>query len=679
MISSCTNEYEVLKKCFQILILLLCSWTVSAQSKYIDSLQQIVGLQKHDTTEMHALLELSNEFLRRDLLKVKHFTNQLISIAKNKNEARWLSYGYNYKVTYYQQIGIVDSAKYFLSLSEKVVRENPSNYKMQYNFNQTASLFYKNNGENKRALPYMLENLKNWKHEDEHKAGQLLNLGNLYFNLGDYKNATTSHLQSLQLFETLKNKRGLSFCFQSLGNDFFKTGQFSKAETYYQKSLKLKEELADKRGLINVRVSLGDVYKEKKQFSRAEEYYLLGLATSREMKLMLEEARCQNQLGLLYKQMGESLKSKTALTDGLTLARKGGDSSLSAIVNSELIGLAIEEKKEKMAESTLLSNLNTHIQSGDRNSEAAEYSHLAEYYAANREFDKAFEYLKKHEQLKDSVEGHTVLLQIKALEEQYQSEKKEKEIALLKKDQELQALALSRERTNVVLIAFALFSVLIISVLLVNRYRVKNRTIRLIELERMRNTIARDLHDDIGSTLSSINIMSQLALNENGNASQHLKKIVTHSAQMMENMSDIVWSINPKNDLAEQMVFKMKEFAAEILEPTGINYSFQVQDSVAALKLDSEKRKNLFLIFKEAINNAAKYSQGTEVTINLSIQSGHLHLEVIDNGKGFDKDEPKSGNGLSNMKDRAAAITGVLQYSTEPGKGTKILLAVPIT
>jgi len=158
-----------------------------------------------------------------------------------------------------------------------------------------------------------------------------------------------------------------------------------------------------------------------------------------------------------------------------------------------------------------------------------------------------------------------------------------------------------------------------------------------------------------------------------------LKKIVTHSAQMMENMSDIVWSINPKNDLAEQMVFKMKEFAAEILEPAGINYSFQVQDSVEALKLDSEKRKNLFLIFKEAINNAAKYSQGTEVTINLSIQSGHLHLEVIDNGKGFDKDEPKSGNGLSNMKDRAAAITGVLQYSTEPGKGTKILLAVPIT
>ena len=241
------------------------------QSKYIDSLQQIIALQRHDTTEMHVLLDLSNEFLRRDLLKVKQFTDQLISLAKGKNEARWLSYGYNYKVTYYQQIGIIDSAKYFLSLSEKVVRENPSNYKMQYNFNQTASLFYKNNGENKRALPYMLENLENWKHEDEHKAGQLLNLGNLYHNLGDFKKATETHLKSLRLFETLKNKRGQSFCLQSLGNNLFKMGQLDQAEEYYKRSLKIKEELGDKRGLNNARVSLGDVNKEKKQFPRAEE------------------------------------------------------------------------------------------------------------------------------------------------------------------------------------------------------------------------------------------------------------------------------------------------------------------------------------------------------------------------------------------------------------------------
>lgn len=662
-----------------ILFLVVNAEIAFSQTGVIDSLQNIVELHPNDTIGLNALLNLSNEFSRRDIDKAKQFSWQVVVKADPQSEVKWLAAAYNYLITLSRQSGQIDSALYFLAIAEKLVKENSTNVRIKFNYNQAAGLFYKNMGEYKRALPYVLENIKIWKKEDENKAGQLLNLGNLYFSMGDYKNAATAHLQSLQLFEILNNKRGLSFCFQSLGNDFYEIGQFSKAETYYKKSLEMKEELADKRGLINARVSLGDVNKERKKFSRAEEYYLQGLAGSREMKLMLEEARCQNQLGLLYKQMGELSKSETALTEGLKLARKGGDSSMSAIINSELIGLAIVKKKEKVTENTLLSNLNTHIKSGDRNSEATEYSHLVEYYAANKEFDKAFEYLKKHEQLKDSVEGHAVLLQIKALEEQYQSEKKEKEIEILKKDQELQALALSRERTNVALIAFALLSVLIISILLVNRYRVMNRTNRMIEMERMRNTIARDLHDDIGSTLSSINIMSQLALNENGSASHHLKKIVKHSAQMMENMSDIVWSINPKNDLAEQMVFKMKEFAAEILEPTGMNYSFHVEDAVEVIKLDSEKRKNLFLIFKETINNAAKYSNGTEVIIKLSIQSGHLHFEVIDNGRGFRKDDAGNGNGLSNMKDRAAAIAGELRYDTEPGKGTRIELLIPIT
>ncbi|MFZ1805860.1 MAG: sensor histidine kinase [Cyclobacteriaceae bacterium] len=668
-----------MKVAVALFLLILLTFTCHSQVSVIDSLQNIVALHRHDSTELNALLHLTNEFSRKDITKAKKFSLQVVAQADPLSEVKWLTSAYNYLITMSQQAGQIDSARYFLVTAEKLVQENSTNVRIKFNYNQAAGLFYKNLGEYTKALPYVLDNIKIWKKEDENRAGQLLNLGNLYFSMGDYKNATASHLQSLKLFETLKNLRGQSFCFQSLGNDFFSLNQYAKSEKYYERSLALKEQLGDKRGVLTTTISLGDVYKEKKQFSRAEEYYLLGLKGSRQMKLILEEARCQNQLGLLYKQIGERSKSENALNEGLTLARKGGDSSMSATINSELIGLAVETKKEKMTESTLLSNLSTHIKSGDRNSEATEYSHLVEYYAANKEFDKAFEYLKKHEQLKDSVEGSTVVLQLKELEEKYQNEKHEQEIQLLRKDQELQSLALSRERTNVVLIAFALLSVLIISVLLVNRYRLKNRANRMIEMERIRNSIARDLHDDIGSTLSSINIMSQLALNENSNTDQQLKKIATHSAQMMENMSDIVWSINPKNDLAEQMVFKMKEFCAEILEPAGINYSFHVDNSIETLKLDSEKRKNLFLIFKEAINNAAKYSCSTEVTIKLSVHAGHLHFVVDDNGKGFNKGEIRTGNGLSNMNARASAISGSLQFDTEPGMGTQITLTIPIT
>lgn len=197
--------------------------------------------------------------------------------------------------------------------------------------------------------------------------------------------------------------------------------------------------------------------------------------------------------------------------------------------------------------------------------------------------------------------------------------------------------------------------------------------------ETIRSKVARDLHDDIGSTLSSINIMSQLAIREQGNTSQHLNKIAENSLRMMENMSDIVWSINPKNDSLEQVVFKMKEFAAEILEPKNIEYTFHIENNIQELKLDVEKRKNIFLIFKEAVNNAAKYSEGNTVTISFVVRHNRLHLSIEDNGKGFELVTPARGNGLKNMVDRAKSMNGKMVQTSKPGAGTLIQLEVPIT
>src|SRR6185436_18271898 len=94
--------------------------------------------------------------------------------------------------------------------------------------------------------------------------------------------------------------------------------------------------------------------------------------------------------------------------------------------------------------------------------------------------------------------------------------------------------------------------------------------------------------------------------------------IVDQSAKMMESMSDMVWSINPDNDTVQKTIVKMKEFSAEILEPKNIGYQFQVDETLNDVSLDVAKRKNLFLIFKEAINNAAKYSESTFININIS-------------------------------------------------------------
>ncbi len=198
--------------------------------------------------------------------------------------------------------------------------------------------------------------------------------------------------------------------------------------------------------------------------------------------------------------------------------------------------------------------------------------------------------------------------------------------------------------------------------------------------EQIRTKVARDLHDDIGSTLSSINIISKLAMNEsNGNTKGHLQRIGEHSAKMMESMGDIVWSINPNNDSLEQMMVKMKEFAAEILEPQNIAYTFMGEESLNGASLDIQVRKNIFLIFKESINNTAKYSEADQVTIQLEVKDNALHLFIHDNGKGFDFENIKPGNGLRNIRERAKSIEARLELKSSAATGTQLELNIPIT
>jgi signal transduction histidine kinase len=197
----------------------------------------------------------------------------------------------------------------------------------------------------------------------------------------------------------------------------------------------------------------------------------------------------------------------------------------------------------------------------------------------------------------------------------------------------------------------------------------------------MRNHIARDLHDDIGSTLSSINILSKVALQSPSTATPHdsLAKIRDRSAAIMEKMDDIVWTINPQNDTMEQLLYRMKEFAGEMLEPLNIDYRFEEAGELAAIKLDIRKRKDLYLVFKEAINNAAKYSQCSHLFIRLRQDGDSLRLEITDDGKGFAAGTARNGNGLNNMRERASSMLAKLSIESEVGQGTRIGLDLPIT
>ena len=201
-------------------------------------------------------------------------------------------------------------------------------------------------------------------------------------------------------------------------------------------------------------------------------------------------------------------------------------------------------------------------------------------------------------------------------------------------------------------------------------------------MERVRSKISRDLHDDIGSTLSTINILSGIVKTkidkDPENSKQYLEKISVYSQEMMDGMSDIVWSMNPGNDSMEKVIARMREFSRNILEPKGIQIKFISEGNPEQLKLKMEHRRDFYLIFKEAANNAAKYANASAVLIRLTYEKSCLKMEVQDDGKGMDGTITGSGNGLVNMKKRAQSIGGEIYITSEMNKGTTVMLTLKI-
>ncbi len=227
------------------------------------------------------------------------------------------------------------------------------------------------------------------------------------------------------------------------------------------------------------------------------------------------------------------------------------------------------------------------------------------------------------------------------------------------------------------------FIILIILVLVTVVYSLYRYQLnKKLEVERLRLGIARDLHDDIGSALSNIHIISSMAARkQQGNGESHTwSKIKESSRAMLENMHDIVWAINPENDTLEQVISKMKEFAGEICEAAYVEYYFNTDARLENIRLTVNKRKDLFLVFKEALNNAVKYSGCSKVHIRLrKNQHNQLCLQVKDNGKGFCKNEIQPGNGLRNMEMRAKEAKGKVTIESVKEKGTLVELVIPLT
>jgi len=237
----------------------------------------------------------------------------------------------------------------------------------------------------------------------------------------------------------------------------------------------------------------------------------------------------------------------------------------------------------------------------------------------------------------------------------------------------------------VTLVSVGLLTIFVLVIRYVSQRNLKEKLLKLEKeqaIEKERNRISQDMHDDLGSGLTKIAILSEVVkkqINEPEKAKQQLENISESSRELVDNLQDIIWVLNPKNDTLESLAAYIREYALKFFEPFGIEVEFIYPEKFPEIRLSEETRRNIFLALKESFNNIGKHAWCNKVKVSISETTREIRITVQDDGKGFEADRVRPfGNGLVNMKHRIEKIGGNYEITSETGMGTRTEIEIPI-
>lgn len=201
-------------------------------------------------------------------------------------------------------------------------------------------------------------------------------------------------------------------------------------------------------------------------------------------------------------------------------------------------------------------------------------------------------------------------------------------------------------------------------------------------IEKERNRISRDMHDDLGSGLTKIAILSEVVkkqLPEPDKAKEQVEKIAESSRELVDNLQDIIWVLNPKNDTLESLAAYVREYALKYFEPLSVKIDFDYPEEFSPARLSEEKRRNVYMTVKESLNNIAKHAWCNTVVISLKESARQFKISIRDDGKGFETEKVRLfANGLKNMQTRIEQSGGTYSITSKPGKGSETIITMPV-
>lgn len=312
------------------------------------------------------------------------------------------------------------------------------------------------------------------------------------------------------------------------------------------------------------------------------------------------------------------------------------------------------------------------------------YRLLYENYDKWGHVDKAFQFLKDYMLYKDSLQKSQVAFNIEYLIMEFETEKKEKQIEALSTEGELQNVIATKQKQKKNMAYGSIALLFFAGSFGFYRFRQYKNLKGKQALSNERLRISRDLHDEVGATLSGISMYSHLAkeqikTDDRLAVTNSLTIMQETSGEMVTKLNDIVWLLNPDQSHLSKLVEKLEDYASQMAGPKGLKVMVDFPDQLSEIDLTMEVRRNIYLICKEAVNNAVKYSQASLIRMDINKSDHQLIFNIIDNGIGFDPDIVKRGNGLNNMQHRADEIGGEIIFGINETGGTTIVLKYKIT
>ncbi len=662
-----------------------------AQNQKIDSLQAVLRTAREDTNKVNTLnnlfkteLSIGNLPLADSLAKIT------LKLAEKLDFKRGIAYAYiNIGNVCYSTGNYKDALTNF-SESMKVAEASANKLGIANAYGGLGNA-HRAQGNYPDALKEFSLSLK-IDREINNKQGigaACSNLGTVYYSQGNYPEALKSLLEALTVFKELGNKQYIGNVYTNIGNIYYLQGNYPKSLENHLACLAMQKEIGYKQGMISSYTNIGNIYFDQNRLKEALESHLQALKLTQEIGDRQGESIAYTDIGNVYYKLNNFEEALNHFRFSEELCRQIGNYACLCTDYENTGVILVKQKKYAQARQCLDSAMRISKRIGQVDIIRDSYAAWAVLDSASGNFAAAYDNFKNYIQYRDSLKNDEYTKKILSEQMTYDFEEKENK---LKADQDKQNAVseekLKRQKLITWSAAGSLGFVLLCSVLLFNRSRLKQKNRYQLELNRKqkeqaiavmetqeqeRKRIAEDLHDSLGHLLSTIRLNLQAS-------SQDQKKSFENSLQLLQQASqeihNITFNLMPRTLEEEGLIPALHEMAGRI---TNANVKIGLQlHEVENLSIEKQTQFTIYRIVQEAVNNILKYAESREINIQLIRRGNELVIMIEDDGKGFNVEEVKKGRGLKNMMSRSEWLNGRLAIDSGNGRGTTIIVEIPI-